>query len=542
MKKLFCLILICSLAGNTLLHAQVWQPDLGNGKYKNPIINADYSDPDACRVGDDYYMVSSSFNCVPGLQILHSKDLVNWTIISAALPYNVPYMDEGKQLGMGVWAPAIRYHNGTFYIFYGDPDKGIISLTAKQIEGPWTVNMVMEGKGLIDPCPFWDEDGSVWLVHALAGSRAGLKSVLLIAQLDSTANRVITPSRIIFDGHQEHQTCEGPKLYKRNNYYYIFHPAGGVRTGWQTVLRSKNIYGPYEDKIVLEQGKTNINGPHQGAWVTTQTGEDWFLHFQDQDAYGRVVHLQPMTWQNDWPVIGNNGEPVLQYNKPNVTTTNKQHTEPQTNDDFTSPTLGLQWQWMGIPQTYWHYCDSKQGILRLFSVTYPQIKLPHDNFTLNDWLKHSPNLLMQKLPAQNFTVTTKVRYTPSPTTVIKGEAAGLVISGKEYHYIGFKNLKDKIILAIDEQEITSYTEGDWIYLQCRFNNKKNKPTFTLYYSTDGKHFTKASQDIELIQEKDSWIGNKIGFFALHPFKKETTQSIQYYNDAGALDIDYWHIE
>lgn len=541
MKKLFSLFIIICIAGTTLLHSQVWQPDLGNGKYKNPIIMADYSDPDACRVGDDYYMVSSSFNCVPGLQILHSLDLVNWTIISAALPHNVPYLEQGKQLGKGVWAPAIRHHDGIFYIFYGDPDKGIISLTANRIEGPWQMNMVMEGKGLIDPCPFWDEDGRVWLVHALAGSRAALKSVLLMAELDSTATKVIAPSRIIFDGHQQHQTCEGPKLYKRNHYYYIFHPAGGVRTGWQTVLRSKNIYGPYEAKIVLTQGKTNINGPHQGAWVTTQTGEDWFLHFQDRDAYGRVVHLQPMIWQNDWPIMGKNGEPVLEHKKPNVGSNNKQQTQPQTNDEFDTAELGLQWQWMGIPQTYWHFCNQQEGLLRLYSVTYPQTTIPHSDFTVNDWLLHSPNLLMQKLPAETFTVTTKLRYTPNSD--IKNETAGLVVSGKKYHYIGLRNQKDKIILEIDEQELQVYDCKDWIYLQCRFSNKKNNPQFAFYYSVDGKHWTKAGQDIDLIQEKDSWIGNKIGLFCLRPFKKDLGEKgYQTYNDGGSLDIDFWHVE
>ncbi len=126
---------------------------------------------------------------------------------------------------------------------------------------------------------------------------------------------------LVFDGHDNHPTVEGPKFHKRNGFYYIFAPAGGVATGWQLVLRSKNIYGPYEEKIVLAQGKTAINGPHQGAWVDTPTGEDWFLHFQDKVAFGRIVHLQPMTWKNDFPVMADNngtGEPVLSYRKPNI--------------------------------------------------------------------------------------------------------------------------------------------------------------------------------------------------------------------------------
>lgn len=118
------------------------------------------------------------------------------------------------------------------------------------------------------------------MVHAYAGSRAGLKSIISICELSTDATKAITQSRIVFDGHEAHQTCEGPKLYKRGDYYYIFHPAGGVPTGWQVVLRSQNIYGPYEWKKVLAQGNSPVNGPHQGAWVDTPTGEDWFLHFR----------------------------------------------------------------------------------------------------------------------------------------------------------------------------------------------------------------------------------------------------------------------
>lgn len=231
--------------------SEVWVADQGNGKYKNPILYADYSDPDACRVGEDFYMTSSSFNCLPGLQILHSKDLVNWNIIGAAVPYSLAPVEtpERPEHGNRVWAPAIRHHNGEFYIFWGDPDQGAFMVKAKDPKGPWTDPVLVKpGKGIIDTCPFWDEDGKVYMVHAYAGSRAGLKSIISICELNADATKAITQSRVIFDGHEAHQTCEGPKLYKRGDYYYIFHPAGGVPTGWQVVLRSKNIYGPYEWK------------------------------------------------------------------------------------------------------------------------------------------------------------------------------------------------------------------------------------------------------------------------------------------------------
>ena len=184
---------------------------------------------------------------------------------------------------------------------------------------------IRPGAGWIDPCPFWDDDGNAYLVAGVAKSRIGYKSVLHIVRMRPDGMGIFGDEVKIFDGNENDQiTIEGPKMYKRNGYYYIFAPAGGVKTGWQTILRSKNPFGPYEYKVVLRQGDSLVNGPHQGAWVDTITGEDWFLHFQDVYAGGRIVHLQPMHWENDWPVIGVNkpgndyGEPVMEYKKPDI--------------------------------------------------------------------------------------------------------------------------------------------------------------------------------------------------------------------------------
>ena len=354
--------------------SEVWVADQGNGTNKNPVLYADYSDPDVCRVGDDFYLTSSSFGCLPGLQILHSKDLVNWSIISAAVPAALPPVTtpERPEHGNRVWAPSIRHHNGEFYIFWGDPDQGIFMVKSSRAEGPWSKPvLVKEIKGIIDTCPIWDEDGKVYLAHAYAGSRAGLKSVIAICELSADATQVIGPSRIIFDGHEHHGTCEGPKLYKRNGYYYVFLPAGGVATGWQVVLRSRNIYGPYENRTVLAQGNSPVNGPHQGGWVDTPTGEDWFMHFQDVGAYGRVVHLQPMKWIDDWPVIGTDkdgdgcGEPVLTYRKPDVGKTSPVCT-PQESDEFDGYTLSPQWQWHANINDKWAYYAGDRSMVRLY--------------------------------------------------------------------------------------------------------------------------------------------------------------------------------
>jgi beta-xylosidase len=532
---LIWIVTFAGLAGRSQPVSKVWVADNGNGTYKNPVIHADYSDPDAIRVGDDYYMISSSFNHVPGLPILHSRDLVNWTLIGHALKKQVPLEHFNKvQHGGGVWAPSIRYHNNEFYIYYPDPDFGIYVIKAKNILGPWTEPVMVEaGKGLIDPCPLWDDNGKVYLVHAYAGSRAGIKSVVVIKELNKEGTKVISDAVMVYDGHEKDPTIEGPKLHKRNGYYYIFAPAGGVSTGWQTILRSKNIYGPYERKVVLDQGSTPINGPHQGAWVDTKTGEHWFLHFQDKEAYGRVVHLQPMKWLNDWPVIGEDkdgdgkGEPVLVYKKPNTGKTYPVKTVADS-DEFDSPQLGLQWQWQANPGEGWVY-PTASGSLRMFSVYHPE-------FRKGIW--DLPNILGQKLPADEFTVTVKVSFSARHDF----ERFGLTLFGTDYAYIAIENLNNKLsVIAVqkidaekkkqeDEEEPDNRfpLTGNTIYL--RANVLKDGTCQFSYGLTENK-FTGAWSSFKLKPGK--WVGTKIGLFCTR---------INNTNDAGYADIDWVRIE
>lgn len=515
--------------------SEVWVSDLGNGKYKNPVLYADYSDPDVCRVGSDYYMTASSFNCVPGLPILHSKDMINWTIIGHAVQELTPDQHFSQmQHGNGIWAPAIRYHNGEFYIYYGDPDFGIYMTKTKNPAGEWeALTLVKEGKGLIDACPFWDDDNQAYLAHAYAGSRAGIKSVIAVTKLSPDGKKAVGTSKIVYDGHDIDETIEGPKFYKRNGYYYIFAPAGGVATGWQTVLRSKNIFGPYERKVVLAQGNTKINGPHQGAWVDTTTGEDWFFHFQDTYAYGRVVHLQPMKWINDWPVIGEDkdgdgcGEPVLVYKKPNVGKTYPIAT-PVESDEFNSSTLGLQWQWHANPTDWWHYCNKEKGVLSLYSVPVS------DNFVS---LWDVPNLLLQKMPATEFTATTKFTFIPNQK--IEGEKAGLVLMGLDYASLSVEYTKNAFILS--QVECKKADKGGAESLNAQVEMKENSfylrvkvqadATCIFSYSGDGKKYKDLGKKFTFKEGK--WIGAKIGLFNIRPVSN---------NDGGRIDVDWFRIE
>lgn len=537
-RQLFLSVLLITVLAKEVSAQQntiskVWVADNGDGTYKNPIIHADYSDPDAIRVGDDYYLISSSFNHAPGLPILHSKDLVNWTIIGHALQQQIPLAHFSKvQHGNGVWAPSIRYHNNEFYIYYPDPDFGIYVTRAKNITGPWTTPvMVYEGKGLIDPCPLWDDNGKTYLVHALAGSRAGFKSVLIVNEMNAAGDKVTGNDVLVYDGHATDATIEGPKFYKRNNYYYIFAPAGGVGTGWQLVLRSKNIYGPYERKEVLHQGKTNVNGPHQGAWVQTQTGEDWFLHFQDRDAYGRIVHLQPMKWMNEWPVMGTdedndgNGEPVLLYKKPNV---GKKYpvTTPQESDEFNGNSLGLQWQWQANPQLNWAYCYPAKGVLRLNSILKP-------DSAKNLW--ELPAMLTQKFPAEEFTATVKFSF----TTKTNGEQFGLVVMGMSY--AGITVTKNESGLSISyvncmdaehgkPETVTATQQVSTADLYFRVKVMKDA-VCSFSYSTDGTSYTNMPASFKAVPGK--WIGATMGLYC---------SRVQKINDAGFADLDWFRVE
>lgn len=568
MKQLLTLLAIFLLAGAAASAqggyvSEVWCPDLGNGQYRNPVLYADYSDPDVCRVGEDFYLTSSSFNCIPGLQILHSRDLVNWEFIGAAIPWALhPFDDVKPQHGNHVWAPSIRYHEGRFYIFWGDPDEGVYQVNAAVPEGPWTTPvLVKEGKGIIDATPLWDDDGRVYMVHAYAGSRAGFKSVISVCELNADATHAITPSRVVYDGHGVDPTCEGPKFYKKDGYYYIFHPAGGVQTGWQMVQRSKNVYGPYEKRNVLAQGMTAVNGPHQGAWVDTPTGEDWFLHFQDVGALGRLVHLQPMTWHDGWPVIGADadgdgcGEPVTTYRKPDVGQTCP-ICNPVESDEFDGMVLGPQWQWQGNFCEKWHYCAGDKGFLRLYAA-----RAPEDAASLWDL----SNILLQKPSAPEFSCTTHLTFFPSGKSY--GERCGLVVMGMDYAALALENTPDGVVLSrvtctdadrggtetseatvsLKEKSVKGNPDGGVVteqkyaevWLRCRFvqqgmlpNNALDQKVMVEFsYSLDGRRYRTLGAEFQAREGK--WIGCKTGVFCYRPSSKQA--------DGGWCDVDYFRV-
>lgn len=543
-KHLLLMMLALPMAALAQYKSQVWSPDNGNGTYTNPVINADYSDPDVCVAGEDYYLTASSFNCIPGLPILHSKDLVNWEIVGHAVKELEPKQEfDRPSHGNGIWAPSIRYHNGEFYIYWGDPDYGVFMVKTKDPAGEWSKPLcVIPGKGLIDTTPLWDDDGRCYLVNAYANSRSRFASVIAIRELSADGTEPIGNPVIIYDGNgTESRTCEGPKIYKRDGWYWVMFPAGGVPTGFQVAMSSKSPFGPYESKVVLAQGKTKINGPHQGAWVHTKFGEDWFLHFQDKEAYGRVVHLQPVTWKDNWPVMGVDkdgdycGEPVTTYRKPK-TSGKVQVVNPAESDEFSDTRLGLQWQWhanynetFGMPTAFGSYRVYTHKVSEKFQ---------------NLW--EVPNLLLQKTPADKFTATTKIRFTSKD----QNQTGGLLMMGLDYSGLVVKRVgNDFQLLQIScksadkgkpqtEQLIATlkptavdqidYQPGTHIDIYMRMSVNDGKMHFS--YSFDGKKYTKCGTEFTMREGK--WIGAKIGFVAYEPGQK---------TNRGWIDADWFRV-
>ena len=468
-----------------------------DGTYRNPVLCADFSDPDVIRVQDKYYMVASDFHFM-GMQVLESEDMVNWRYASQIYTrIDELGWDSMQHYAGGSWAPAIRYHDGMFYVYFCTPDEGLYMSTAKDAHGPWTLlHLVKRVEKWEDPCPFWDDDGQAYLGRSR--HRAG---PIIVHRMSADGRQLLDDGVTVYTG----PIAEGTKFLKRNGYYYLIIPEGGVGTGWQTVLRAKNIYGPYERRIVLEQGSTNVNGPHQGALVDTPDGQWWFYHFQETPVLGRIVHLQPARWENDWPVIGSDldgngiGEPVDTWRKPYQ---KRSDYALQQNDEFDGK-MGLQWQWNHNPvDTHWSLSE-RSGWLTLHA-------LPADS------LKQCRNQLTQKVIGYHSTTTTLIEQ--------KGRcSAGLFVSGKLFQGIGLCK-KGVFIEAGGKQHIIRKGHFPKLYLRVSIDAEHNQHQF--FYSTDGKQFIAAGKPFAM--KGGYWKGIRTGLFC--------------YGEDGLAQFDYYHVE
>jgi beta-xylosidase len=467
------------------------------------------------RDGDDFYLIASSFHFVPGIPILHSRDLVHWEISGHALPrldMNPAYDMVGKmRYGGGVWAPSVRWHNGLFYIYFPTPDEGIFVSTAPKMTGPWSAPVaVISGPGLEDPCPFWDDDGDAYLVHSKLGA-----GPLILHRMAPDGKSVLDSGKIIVQDPKNLPVLEGPKFYKRNGWYYIFAPIGGVGYGSQAVLRSRNIYGPYDYRIVLSQGTTNVNGPHQGGYVETPDGHGWFLHFSQHGAHGRIVYLEPVRWEDDWPIIGEAppgakaGQPIAEGPLP-VIVPGAAKVRPQTSDEFNEKVLPPMWEWNHNPDDAHWSLTERHGYLRLHPM--PAGDLMHARNTLTESMQDD---------SLEFTTRLDVRHMKD------GDRTGISIFDKSLSYIGVVQDGAKRTLVFSENKME--TAGPEVHAKTvELRARVLGEIATYFYSLDGSHsFQPLGEAVKL--ESSWWKGARPALFSFN-----TNPG----NNPGYVDFDW----
>lgn len=499
--------------------------------YTNPILFADYSDPDIIRVGRDYYLVASSFHFSPGIPVLRSHDLVHWTIIGHVLPkltfapeYDMPGPHTltdavskpigGTRYAGGVWAPSIRHHAGLFYVYWPTPDEGIFMATAKRAEGPWSAPVkVIDQPKLEDPCPFWDDDGKAWLVHSRYGA-----GPLILHRMSADGTHVLDAGEVIVEDKANLPVLEGPKFYKRNGYYYIFAPIGGVDKGSEVALRSRNIHGPYEWRVVLEQGATAVRGPHQGGWVETPSGQGWFVHFNSSGAFGRITWLEPVKWVDDWPVVGDpipgktGGQPVAVHAMPdtgNPPTLDRL----QDSDDFSSARLGLQWEWNHNPDNSAWSLSKRPGYLRLTA-------RPAEH------LVTARNTLTQILQGPRSRITARIDI----SGMADGQRAGLSLFGVRPSWIGVVHEKGQahVTLASAGVETAGPVVGRTIDLRAEVSPDQ---TVRYAYSLDGGKSFQSFGDPIALARFSWWKGSRPALFS---FTRGAA--------GGWVDVDWFRVE
>ena len=475
-------------------------PAAGGPGYTNPVLYADYSDPDVIRVGSQYYMVASSFHFSPGIPVLQSPDLVHWQIIGHVLP-RLPFAAEydmippftltdsithptgpGLRYASGVWAPAIRHHGGRFYVYWPTPDEGIFMSSAPDPAGPWSAPVAVIGEPkLEDPCPFWDADGSAWLIHSRVGA-----GPLILHRMSPDGTRVLDAGTVIAQDPVKLPVLEGPKLYKRHGWYYIFAPIGGVETGSQAVGRARHITGPYEWRVALAMGGTTVQGPHQGGYVETPDGAGWFLHFNSTGAFGRIDYLEPVQWRDEWPLIGapvageTYGQPVRTASLP-IKVSPARWPHLQDSDEFAGPMLGVQWEWNHNPEAAAWSLTARPGWLRLRA-------LPAAH------LVTARNTLTQILQGPVMTATTRIDV----SALSDGQRAGLAMFGVLPAWVGAAHDAGAthVVFANAGQE-TLAEPATGATLQLRVQVGTDQQAQFAYSLDDGVHFTSVGAPVAL---------------------------------------------
>ncbi|MBO7467594.1 MAG: family 43 glycosylhydrolase [Bacteroidaceae bacterium] len=501
--------------------------DLGNGKYQNPIIRADFPDPDVISVDGTYYMVTTTMHHFPGATIVKSKDLVNWEYCSQPLTRlstkdSYSLLKGQNAYARGMWACSMAYHNGTFYILLNGNDAGGFVLTATDPEGKWELKPI--SRIYYDPGMMF-EGGKVYVVCG--------NTEIKMCELDEDLN--FLQEKTVFTANE---MLEGCHLYHIGDYYYIYATYGGWPSG-QTVLRSKNIFGPYEEKMLVEKWINNKpNTVHQGALIEvpaeSHDSQWWTIMQEDLGCLGRMPNLQPVVWEDGWPVVGNKGVPYATFTKPDVGASYPRVPLP-TNDNFRSYPIGKQWQWNHNPDDGAWSLFERAGWFRLRAGEA-------------DCLTQARNMLTQRI----FAFSDRV----SPGTVRldisnlkEGDRAGICILQDPYAAIAVevKEGKKQLVWWQDQlasndgftpAELTKAIDIDSIiYLRATVSYSTSKTQF--YYSLDNKTFSPLGNKTTLGYNLSIFVGTRFGLFC---YNQNSNSSDQTSNSQGYADFDWFSTE
>ncbi|MBR6319236.1 MAG: family 43 glycosylhydrolase [Prevotella sp.] len=541
MRKLF---LVCSLCLACWLQggAQSWTADNGNGTFTNPLFYDEFSDPDILRVGDDYYLAGTTMHAVPGLVILHSKDLVNWENISYCFDrfdFDDPAFslkDHKEIYGQGIWAPCIRYANGQFYVFSNVNGKGLQCYTAKDVRGPWEHHN-MKGN-IYDLGVLFDDDGKVYAIHGYGTVKCTELKPDMSGPVEGTERVIIPEGNGVGEGHH---------MYKVNGMYYLI--STDYRPNGRTLCsRSKSIWGPYETRVItadetygyhaasltqvprgekyrigqdgtkfglgpVDKDATACTNAHQGGIVQFNDGSWWALFMQDFHSIGRTVCLMPMTWVDGWPMVGlegNLGRAPRTWFKPgygaNAAKETPMHAPYDRNETFDGKQLGRIWQWNHNPDDkMW---SLKNGRLRIQSQPAEQLM----------WAR---NTLTQRVIGPKSVATVEL-FTKG---MKDGDVCGLGNINVPCSWIGV--MKDDNTKMLVLRQFSQYNadptqapavvpvgaQGGKIWLRCIGDYDNDKMQYA--YSTDGQTFLPLGQEMPLSYQLITFQGSRHALFAFN---------------------------
>ena len=524
MKYIFGIILASFLHITCYSQKVISWGDQGDGTFRNPILNANYPDSDVERYGDKWYMISSTSMLAPGMTILESVDLVNWTIKSHVYDHvswrkDYDYSVMSSKRG-GVWAGDLVFHNGEWFCYVIDPEAGLFVSVAKDISGPWSAPvLIYEAVNWTDPCVFFDYDNknAYLLCHTNTDKETRLYDNKIF-KLSWDGRKLLDDGTVFYRG----KMAEAAKMYKKDGFYYVFISQwikkDKVNDRKQLVLRSKSPYGPYESKVVLERGNGCSRSCCQGSLIRAPDGNWWFMHqlVQSKDSYeGRPQFLIPVSWENDWPVLGEDpdgngiGNTIWQWKKP---VSGGNIIKPQTSDDFDYCKLSPQWAWYYTPNNLKWSLTERDGYLRM---------RPVRQLSPEDFLK-TPNILSQrKMGKGKDTVTVRICL----TELSVGINLGMTNFSSDYNNIGLK-FDGKVCKIYENRNgnMTFLSEyvNDVIYFRTIMNGDKG----ILQYSQDGLTFIGSSD--EFIMRPKGFMSQRIGFYCYNND-----------SDTGFVDIDWF---